>query len=634
MHARLFSGVALGCLIAAALPAATRELGGGLADHGVATPISQHRGTVATVDGAGRNIVLAWLMDHRGCYQLLLIDVQTGKAEEFPISFPLGDSPFASILSRAGRFYTHFGSHFLEFDPARRAFTCCRKTSPQMAMSMTEDDRGVIWSATYPQSGLASYDPQSGAFKDYGHLYKQDWAQYPRAVATDTAGWVYLGIGSTACQVVAFNPQSGKATPLVPEADRKHGFGSVYAATDGQVYGQACAGKDEPWYAFHAGRMTRLNQKPAAGPKPIVASSQGLFHARFPDGRLLKSCDLVERTLIVEDPVTKAAATVRFDYQSEGAHIMGVAVAPDGTLCGGTAFPMRFFSFNPQTDQWINRTAFGQWNTVARQGDRFFAGAYGHGVLLQWNPAADWIDTVAGKPCNPQHLAESAPSINRPHDLLACPDGRTLVLAGTPGYGYTGGGLLFWDRSTSQHVLRTHDELLPQQATMSLVALPQGKLLGGTTTSPGTGGQKRASQAELYLLDLQRKQIDWHAAVFPAAQTYTDLALGPDGLVWGFVDGRRFFVFDPQQKKVVHESETLAPFGPLATSQGPRVFVFAGRTMYVLFQRGIARVEPSGWKIEMLVKAPAAISAGGDFYAGRIYFACGSHLYSFRPPEE
>jgi hypothetical protein len=134
---------------------ATVDLGNGFADHGVAVPISFHRGTVATVDGQGHRVILSWLRDHRGTYELLLVDVDAGKAQEFPLPFPVGDDPFASIFSTGNKFYTHFNSHFVEFDPLKRAFTFSKKTVPQMAMSMTEDDQGVIWSATYPQSGVA-----------------------------------------------------------------------------------------------------------------------------------------------------------------------------------------------------------------------------------------------------------------------------------------------------------------------------------------------------------------------------------------------------------------------------------------------------------------------------------------------
>jgi len=157
---------------------------------------------------------------------------------------------------------------------------------------------------------------------------------------------------------------------------------------------------------------------------------------------------------------------------------MGVAAAPDGTICRGTAFPMRFFSFDPREDEFVNHEAYGQWNTVARQGDRFFVGGYGHGFLLEWDPARPWVDTVKDMTgCNPLWLTECEPAINRPHDLLAHPDDRTLVLAGTPGYGYTGGGLLFWDRKLRTRTLLEHTDILPQHSTMSLAALPGGRLL-------------------------------------------------------------------------------------------------------------------------------------------------------------
>lgn len=616
-----------------ALPA-TKDLGQGFCDHGVATPSSCHRGAAATADGQGRPVFLAWLMDHRGGYALLSVDVEAGKAEEHPVTFPLGDSPFASILSSGGKFYSHFGSHFVEFDPAQRAFTLCRKTAPQMAMSMTEDQQGVIWSATYPQSGLVSFDPKTGQFHDYGHLYKQDWAQYPRSVAVDDAGWVYLGVGNTACQILAFDRQSRQVVPLVPESERAHGSASVFPGTDGKVYGQPNTGQRDNWLMLYQGKATRIGKPPKVSARAIITGSQGLFHREFPDGRQVRSLDLLEQTLVVEDPKTKKQKTIRFECRSEGAHVMGVAAAPNDTICGGTAFPMRFFSYDPRRDAWVRHTAFGQWNTVGRQGDRFFVGAYSGGHLLQWNPAAAWVDTVEGRQeCNPRALTKCSPTIIRPARLLAHPDGRTIVVGGTPAYGMTGGGLLFWDRDTSQRVLLTHEQLIPQHSTMSLVALPQGKLLGGTTTSPGTGGQRKAKEAELYLMDMASKKIEWHAPLFPGAQGYTDLCLGPDGLVWGFADRTIFFVFDPASRKVVHQQSIAREFASTVSHQGPRVFVHGPKQeVYALFARSIARIEPPSWQFRLLGKSPVSIAAGGDYLDGRLWFASGSHLCSYRLP--
>ena len=52
--------------------------------------------------------------------------------------FPPGnDCPFSSLLSSRNRFYTHFNSQFVEFDPGQRAFTFVHATVAQMAMGMT-----------------------------------------------------------------------------------------------------------------------------------------------------------------------------------------------------------------------------------------------------------------------------------------------------------------------------------------------------------------------------------------------------------------------------------------------------------------------------------------------------------------
>ena len=85
-------------LLAQGALAATEDLGNGFLHHGVATPVSNHRGTVATVDGEGRNVVLVWLFDHRGGYALLMIDAETGDSEQIPMPFTTGDCPFSSVL--------------------------------------------------------------------------------------------------------------------------------------------------------------------------------------------------------------------------------------------------------------------------------------------------------------------------------------------------------------------------------------------------------------------------------------------------------------------------------------------------------------------------------------------------------
>lgn len=627
------------CVLAASLSsAATVDLGNGFYDHGVATPISNHRGIVATADGQGRDVVLVWLFDHRGGYALLMIDAETGHAKEFETPFPpRGDCPYASLLSTRNRYYTHFASHFVEFDPTKPGFTFWHKTAPRMAMSMTEDDNGVIWSVTYPSCGVVSYDPATGKFRDYGHLNKENWAQYPRSIAADDKGWIYFSVGYTRSHIIGLDPRTGKANPMIPESERAQGDAYVYRDLDGKVYGTPRRGSKDNWYELYNGQARKIGKLPhPARKKSIITGSQSLVHRSFPSGKRLKACDLATRLLIVEDPKTGKVTELKFDYTSEGAHIMGLAVAPDNTICGGTAFPMRFFSYNPHTDKWTNRPCFGQWNTVARQGDRFFVGGYGGGFLLEWDPARPWVPTVQNKQgCNPQFLVQASPDINRPHDLLAHPDGHTLVLAGTPAYGHTGGGLLFWDRRTKTATILKHTDILPYHSTMSLVALPDGNLLGGTTTAAGTGGERKADQAELYIMDMATKRLLWHEPILPGVQTYTDMCIGPNGLVFGFADRTRFFVFDPASRKIIHQADTSKTLGPTTSHQGPRVFVTApDGTIYILFARNIARLDPKTFAIARLASTPVSITAGGDILGDRIFFAHSSHMYSYKLPSQ
>jgi len=622
-------------LTAAAYAAAeSKDLGNGFRDHGVAVPISNQRGTAATVDGRGHNVLLVLLMDHRGGYSLLMIDARTGKAEQFPVPFPPPgesvDSPYASILSSGNKFYTHFKHHLLEFDPVKRAFTfCSEKTTPWFAMGMTEDDDGNIWTVTYPQCGVLCFHPKTRELRDYGEVYRQTWLQYPSFVAADDAGWVYFGIGHTASQIVALDRISGKATPILEEAEREKGQAYVYRDLDGKVYGQPLRGEAGDWIELYKGSARKIGAHDAARPKTFLIGNRASLSI-FPDGTKT-NLDLVSRILTVEDPRTGEKKELSFDYESDGAIIMGEAAAPDGTICGGTAFPMHFFSLNPKKDVLVNRPAYGQWNIVRADRERFYVGTYGGGHLLEWQPAKPWVDTdPKNAASNPAHLAAAEPEINRPSQLLAVEDGKTVVMSGTPAYGQTGGGLLIWDRAQNAATVMRDVEVVPDQSTLSMIALPGGKMLAGTTTSPGTGGEKKVAEALLYIMDLAVRRIDWQAAVLPGAQEYTDLLAGPDGLVYGIADRKLFFVFDLAKRTIVAKQDVEAEFGRAAYHQGPRVFVVGPKgEVYLIFSKGIARLEPKSQTLNLIAQSPVQIDTGGDYFQGRIYFSSGSHLLSY-----
>jgi len=620
--------------------AKSRDLGNGFFDHGVCAPISQHRGTVATTDGL-HDVVLSLLMDHRGGYELLFIDVDSGKWSEhtFPFNNP-GDSPFSSILSREGKFYTHFGSHFLEFDLAKRVFTFNKETPPMCAMSMTEDDKGVIWSATYPNCGVVSFDPRSGKFRDYGSVYSQNWGIYPRSIAADDTGWIYLAIGNAATQMLALDPVSGKVTPILDESHRPPGMANLYRDLDGKVYGRAldiradASFQSNPWWEFYRGEAKEIGKDCPQHPKPYITGSQALFHDEFPDGKKLKTFDLENRHLVVEDQ-NGHTNDLHFDYASEGAIVMSVIASPQGTITGGTTFPMRCFTFDPRTDTMTSRPAFHQWNAVGRSSvasdHHIFIAAYPQGYLLDWNTDEPWVETAAEKSIgNPRALTNWERDTNRPTCVVPLADGKTVIMGATPDYGLTGGGLLFWNRQNQQQLVLTDKQVIPDQSTDCLLQLDGQTVLGGTTTAAGSGGEKKAGQAELYLLNLNDHHIEWHKPIISGVQSYQGLHRAGNFIV-GVADYYLFFVFDPAKREVIYQHNFGEEFGSTAGQQGPRVFVTGPNgEIYLLATHAIAQVELGTWNLKPLVKPHSAIGGGGDYLDGEIYFISGSHLFSWQ----
>ncbi|GGG85798.1 hypothetical protein GCM10007415_18990 [Parapedobacter pyrenivorans] len=602
-------------------------------DHGVASPVSTNRGVVATVDGQGRNIVMAWLFDVRGGYSLLVIDEETGESEEFPMPFDTaGDSPFSSLFSSQGKLYTLFNGNFVEFDPETRAYTFHKKTAPQMAMGMTEDDQGRIWAVTYPNSGLVCYDPEIDSLTDYGYVNKENWAQYQRYMAADDTGWIYFALGNTNSQLLAFNPDSREVRPLLPTTERKRGMAYVYRNRNGKVFGQALQDDAAPWYELYQGNIVPIGVGHRPEAKNIITGSQALRHLVFPDGRRIVSLDLIDRQLTTEDAAGNAHKTVNFDYSTEGSWVMGVATSPDRqSIIGGSSFPMRLFNHAVANESWSRESAFGQFNAIAVTDRYAFFGSYPGGHLMIWDPQKPFTGTVTGREGNNPEVAFTCkPIIYRPHRVLAHPNDRTIMMSGTPDYGYTGGGLLFYDMKSREHVLLTDSQVVENQSTMSLTTLKNGKVLGGTTIAPGTGGERKATLAELYQVDVNTKQVEWRKPVIPGVQTYSDLATRADGKVYGIADYKLFFVFDPEKQVVIYQKDVSIDLGRTVGEQSPRIFVKgAGEDLYLLFHDAITKVNHDSYQLTLLAHTPEPVRAGGDYLNNRIYYISGSHLYSY-----
>lgn len=607
-------------------------------DHGVAVPISVSRGAVGAVDGTGRDVFLMWMWDHRGCYGIIETDVLTGATTEVAIpGFPLSvvDGPYFSILYN-NKFYTQFGYRFLEFDPTTRSFTKSLTTIDQRAMSMTVDDSGNIWSVSNPNCGVVKYNTASGTFTDFGPRYSQSFQQYPYYCATDDQGWLYIGDGTASSQILAVNPTTGATTALLSASERLVGTAKVYRNVNGKVYGRQLENSGT-WYQLYGGVRTTLGSH-TVNAKTYIAGNQNLFIGNnYASGRTVVSCNTVTRVLTYRNSGSSTNHTSNFTYTNEGAYVMSIVATPDGRIAGGGTFPMYEYELNTTTNAFTySNVAGGQWNASYRRGNHVYVGSYPYGVLLDWDTTKPWTLTSSGtSSTNPKGLViDSRPSINRPDTVYPTPDGKYVLMGGTPDYGLTGGGLVVYNLQTGTYVIRTDTHTIPNESPFSIVSLDATHVLIGTTVAPGTGGVQVSTNAHLYIMDLTDYSITWSGMPFSNAYTYVNMYMGANGLVYGTLDNDTFFTFNPTTHTIVN-SQSLSAWGKSASSQGPRIFCDTPQGTFVLLNNYIAKLNFTTNLLELAATLPTAASVGLDYWNGRLYYVASdqSHIWSWKLPD-
>lgn len=591
----------------------------GLVDHGIPTPVAQTRGVVSTVDQSGQDVILTWLQDWRGGYAILMVNAETGASQQFDVPFkPDGDEPSAIYLSSKNRLYTLFNSQFVEFDVASKRFTFHGKVNGKTAMSLTEDKDGRIWAATYPNNQLVSFNPQNSSLQNHGQLAKESWTQYPRSIAVDAHGWVYVGSGLAASQIYAYNIQSHATQALLSSSQRVSGTAVVTQSQSNVVY--ARNGRQQ--FMLTNGKASGLSAGAQVAESNLKGGAQNLVDREFPSGRRLVSVDMHDRTLVTRD-ASGQQKTVKFNYTTQGAALTFVCATGDNKVCGGTRFPMHTFYYNAGDNKFDSKQLPRQPNVMAALGSRLYVAAYPDGKLFQ--------ESENGKN-EFSEVLNAYPSINRPHAMLIMGGGSQIALAGTPEYGTTGGGMMFWNRSSGQKSRIDHWHLVPNHSVQAMVELSNGMLLGGTTVAPGTGGVTKATDSsELFLMDANTHEVRWRGAPVPGAKTITDLMVGTDGLVYGLADSVDLFVFNPNNRQVVSVNRFSKDLGPSVYAQGTRAFVKgADGSIYVLLYNGIGKVDTKAHTVSRVVSSPVRITVGGAAANGRIYFGSNNHLYSWK----
>lgn len=631
-------------------------------NHGPAVPIAQQAwgGANAVMDSQGRALVLLpFILPYNA---LLVIDVESGKVEQFDVTEPSGPNymRYHTLSSDGKRWYTTIGRSFRVFDIDQRRWSFVDEV-PLQNISWQYDGRGyfeaedgTLWIAFSPTSEFVSYDPVGKSFKNHGRLSNESWRMLPDGLAMDDQGWLYAAIVNYCGNLVAYNPRTGQKKQLIPEEEREHAAGqSLFRAKNGKVYAQLVTRADSPrapgqWYELYGGEA-----KPISKPQSerVYYTRSGWKDPRvFPDGRLLSDYSLIRKEIEITDPKTGQTKVVHFDYKVEdgGANIYSIIEGPDGKIYGSTGTPLMFFRFDPGTGEYEQIGGLGDHgghiNALAELGGKIYGAVYSSGSLIEYDPEEPWDDTEIRESTNPKHLhgyGDAVQLYGRPFALFAHPDGKHLIMGGNPRRTIAGGGLLIYNVESGEQRVFTADQIVRHQATMVVKALENGDLIGGTTTAPGSGGGKRiAKEAVIYIMDWESREVVFSTVPIKGAQSILDLEVTEDGLVLGIAEGNgvHLFVFDPLAREVIYE-KSLDAFGEPAGGQARRLLITSeDGSIYALFRNAIARINPETFEVERLATPPVTVGAGiiivGDclYFTDRVGDRGGPSLWSYRLP--
>lgn len=564
------------------------------------------RHAVVTKDAAGQKLLLLRPGDYGKRGYLLLVNLETGKTEQYFCPPELRQtSAFGGLLTPDGKYYFDLSGKFLMFDINTKKFTVLGSPDKGMAhlMDTALAPDGTIYFATFPKCMLTAWNPSTGKFRSYGQLDPTE--KYPN-LAVDRNGFVYAGIGTAHANIVALNPNSGKITQILPESLRKIGRGNVSTGVDGFVYG-----------SFGDFRVKLLNGKIVTENVtiPPATNTTSFYYGDwkrdprrylcFPDGSEVRKLNFAEKTLDFK-PAEGTARKIVIEFQAGGAFIPAIFQWKQKVYFF-TSHPGTVVEYNPVTGKLRDFGSFPNSGNPVTHNGKLYTSEYPSGDLREFEIGAD------GKLQNQRILAKWHSHIHRGFGIQVAPDGKWLMVSGYPSYGRTGGGFGLHEFATGKNELIT--DWLFGHSCGAFRFLPSGDWIGGTSIATPGGGKQLATEAAAFRFDWVTRKLKLSVPI-PGERSIVGAELWQGKLLLLGTSGQ-LYVLDPDTLKTF-KTLNLSQFGApprlnsLLRSSDDRLFVLQTKNIGELAPdfSGISRNLP-----------PAPLSMGGIIADGWLYFA-------------
>ncbi|MFE7062871.1 carbohydrate binding domain-containing protein [Sutcliffiella sp. NPDC057660] len=518
----------------------------------------------------------------------------------------------------------------------------------------TED--GKIYGATYPGAGVFEYDISTGQFQDFGSVTNQDYA---RGLAVD-GDYIYVGIGTTK-HLYKINRHTGEKEELLIEGQSgENGIiqdiwvvnGKLLVAVstinmlvidpetmevEGSFQFSNMISEPDPTqpnmiyykngtqlykYDLNTNEETLIEGLPVLPDTPRV---KDMAWITLSSGKTAVAMVTQYGEYMLYHPDTNELSFVALDLAATAVAIQALEAGPDGKLyMGGYQRGMSVFDpFNEKIE--VNVSSFAQPEGIGFLNDTVYFGTYVGAIMYSYDPNQP-VDLNS----NPKLEYDIKDEQDRP---FAITSGDNKLFVGTiPDYGVLGGALAIYDAETDEW---TQERNIVQDQSIISLAYHGGKLYGGTSVWGGLGKEPKAQEAKIFVWDVEKgEKITEFTPEIPGIDATPrmigDLSIGPDGYLWGAVEGT-IFKMNPETYEVV-DSKVIRPslynsskWVPYHLEWGP------DGMLYTTLSRSLIVIDPETLDYKVLVEDfMNSMTVGVD---GSIYYALGSELYKIPVPE-
>lgn len=256
---------------------------------------------------------------------------------------------------------------------------------------------------------------------------------------------------------------------------------------------------------------------------------------------------------ILIDPEDRWVKFVPLELEAQPVGIQSLRTGPDGRLyMGGYQRGMSIYDpFDGEID--VNLSTFPQPENIGFLNDSVYYGTYVGAVMYQYDPTQEIVlNENPGPVFDIEHQ-------DRPFAITSG-DGK-LFVGTVPDYGFLGGALVIYDEATDTWTQYDHEEVVKNQSIISL-AYKDGLLYGGTSVWGGLGIDPSEPEAKMFIWDVEKGQkVDEFTLdalpIDEPPRMIGGLSFGPDGRLWGVVDGT-IFAMDAETKEIV-KSKMIRP---------------------------------------------------------------------------